>query len=144
MLNTTRFEKKNWQKPMSDASKIANQNVSKRNNSNKEMYDKKIYGRSLAVSDRVLMKNISKRGGTGKLRTFWDYKICKVVSAAKLKLYTAIYYFCVTRYLKKSLSLTKLFTNDHNHHQYPLIPSKNQTYNTINNNVEPEPKEKNN
>ena len=70
MLNTTRFEKRNWQKPMSDASKIANQNVSKRNNSNKEMYDKKIYGRSLAVSDRVLMKNISKRGGTGKLRTF--------------------------------------------------------------------------
>ena len=61
---------------MSDASNIANQNVSKRNNSNKEMYDKKIYGRSLAVSDRVLMKNISKRGGTGKLRTFWDYKIC--------------------------------------------------------------------
>ena len=34
------------------------------------MYDKEVYGRNLVVGDRVLMKNVSEKGGTGKLQSF--------------------------------------------------------------------------
>ena len=55
---------------MSNERKIVNQNINKRNNNNKEMYDKKAYGKNLVVGDRVLLKNFFERVGTGKLRSF--------------------------------------------------------------------------
>ena len=74
---------KNWQKAMKDAYEIVNQNVQKSNNRNKNSYDKKIFGSDLHVGDKVLVKNVSERGGTGKLRSFWENKIYKVVSVHK-------------------------------------------------------------
>ena len=62
----------NWQKAMQEVySKIQNNNKSLQNKS-KSYYDRKIFGSTLNVGDRVLLKNLSERGGTGKLRSFFE------------------------------------------------------------------------
>ena len=116
--------------------KIVNRNINKRNKNNKELYDKNVYGQDLVVGDRVLMKNVSEMGGTGKLRNFGDNKIYKAISVCKdlpiyeiqpekmlvkLKLYITIYCFCVTNYLRKCLPGKTFFIRDHNHQQYLLM-----------------------
>ena len=116
--------------------KIVNRNINKRNKNNKELYDKNVYGQDLVVGDRVLMKNVSEMGGTGKLRNFGDNKITKQYLYAKiyrytkfnlkkmlvkLKLYITIYCFCVTNYLRKCLPGKTFFIRDHNHQQYLLM-----------------------
>ena len=63
--------------------KIVNRNINKRNKNNKELYNKNVYGQDLVVGDRVLMKNVSEMGGTGKLRNFGDNKIYKAISVCK-------------------------------------------------------------
>lgn len=118
---------------MSNAHKIVNQNISKRNNNNKEMYDEKVYVRNLIVGDRVLMKDISKRRGTGNLQSFSDNEIYKVIpvhkdlaicqaepemGGSKIKTKHWNLLFLCGQLLSKSLPVRKFFTSDHNHHQH--------------------------
>ena len=73
----------NWQQAMKDAFNIVSDNIQKSNNRNKTSYEKKVLGSELKVGDRVLVKNVSETGGTGKLKSFWEHKIYKVVSVHK-------------------------------------------------------------
>ena len=113
--------------------------LTKRNNSNKEIYDKKVYGRNLVVGKRVLMKNVfsgverqrtmkfTKQYQYERIYRYTKFKLKKVL--VKSKLYTAIYCFCVTNYLQKSLPVGKFFLSNHNHHQRPFVQIPNQTVN---------------
>ena len=73
----------NWQQVMKDAYNIVSDNIQKSNNRNKTSYEKKVLGSELKVGDPVLVKNVSERGETGKLKSFWEHKIYKVVSVHK-------------------------------------------------------------
>ena len=61
-----------WMKAMSDAFTIAKQHADKSGERNKRYYDKKVRGKPIVVGDRVLLRNLGEKGGTGKLRNFWQ------------------------------------------------------------------------
>ena len=54
--------------------------VEKSQTMNKRSYNKKVFGLILEPNDRVLVRNVSERGGTGKLRSYWEKDIYAVVS----------------------------------------------------------------
>ena len=60
-----------WQKAMSDAHKTVNQNINKRNNSNKEITIKKVYGQNLVVGDRAPNKKRFWEGKDREVTKFW-------------------------------------------------------------------------
>ena len=47
---------------------------------NKRNYNKKVFGQIFEPNDRVLLRNVSETGGTGKLRSYWEKEIYVVVS----------------------------------------------------------------
>lgn len=64
-----------WKKSLEEACEIAKRNSRRRAASGKQRYDKRIFGNGIQVGDRVLVKNVSERGGTGKLRSYWEKDI---------------------------------------------------------------------
>ena len=63
-----------WQSSMKEAFDVVRQRAEKSAESGKRMYDKKVHGADINVGDRVLVRNREK-GGTGKLRSYWENKI---------------------------------------------------------------------
>ena len=61
-----------WKDAMQEAYLIAGHRSNKSAQSGKTNYDKKLFGACLDVGDRVLVRNLSERGGTGKLRSYWE------------------------------------------------------------------------
>ena len=57
---------------MQQAIDIANKNAGKAQCLNKTTYDRKLYGNDTDVGDRVLLRNNSERGGTGKFTSHWE------------------------------------------------------------------------
>ena len=158
---------KNWQKAMSDANKVVIQNINKRNNNNKEIYDKKFYGRNLVIGDKVFMKSFSEREGTWKLRSVWNNEIYKVVSVHKdLPMYQVqpekggskiktvhrnLLFLCNQLPSEKSFSKkvlhkqpqpppTSVNFGSESDSELVFIHKRNVKDSTIDNNVEPEPK----
>ena len=70
---------KEWEKSMMEAVEIARDNIKKSAEYNKKYFDKKAKAVDLEVGDRVLMRNVRERGGTGKLRSYWEEAVFKVV-----------------------------------------------------------------
>ena len=71
-----------WKGAMKEAYEIASKNANKNSELGKKSYNKKIFGSPLTVGDRVLVRNLSERGGTGKLRNYWEDTV-HVVTKAK-------------------------------------------------------------
>ena len=71
-----------WKESMQQAIDIANKNAGKARRLNKRTYDRKLYGNDIDVGDRVLLRNNSERGGTGKLRSHWEHIIYIVTKKA--------------------------------------------------------------
>ncbi len=63
-----------WQNSMNQAFDIARGRCIASGERNKKHYDKRARGVDIEVGDRVLYKNREK-GGTGKLRNFWDNRV---------------------------------------------------------------------
>ena len=70
---------KDWEKSMVEAVEIARKNIAKSAGYNKRNYDKKARAAELEIGDRVLMRNVRERGGTGKLRSYWEDSLFKVI-----------------------------------------------------------------
>ena len=68
----------NWKESMNQAFQIAREHSEKAGQANKQRYDKKSRGVELELGDRVLTRNREK-GGTGKLKAFWEHKVYTVV-----------------------------------------------------------------
>lgn len=65
---------------MKEAHDIASKIIQKTTARGKKSYDKKRQSAVLSPGDRVLVRNMSERGGPGKLRSYWEDKIHIVVS----------------------------------------------------------------
>jgi transposase InsO family protein len=68
-----------WEKAMQEAVEIAKKNIGKSAEYSKRYYDKKVRAVEIVVGDQVLMKNVRERGGTGKLRSYWEETLFTVI-----------------------------------------------------------------
>ena len=68
-----------WQSAMKEAYRIAAEKLGARGDKVKAYYDQKGRSSTLQLGDRVLVKNLSERGGPGKLRSFWEDTIHVVI-----------------------------------------------------------------
>ena len=66
---------KTWQADMRRAYDLASRNTQKSSARSKVYYDKKASAAVLLPGDRVLVGNLSERGGPGKLRSHWEEQI---------------------------------------------------------------------
>ena len=70
---------KDWKSSMKDAFQVVSQQVEKAGAANKRRYDKTMNAVPISIGDRVLVRNLVERGGTGKLRSWWEQKFYEVV-----------------------------------------------------------------
>ena len=70
---------KEWQLTLKEAYDIVRKNAARAAEHNKKQYDKKVKTSVLNAGDRVLVRNLSERGGPSKLRAYWEDIIHKVV-----------------------------------------------------------------
>ena len=68
-----------WHNAMKEAVKLAQENAAKVAGYGKKHFDKKAKAVEISKGDRVLMQNVRERGGTGKLRSFWEETIFTVM-----------------------------------------------------------------
>lgn len=68
-----------WKQGMKEAYTIANENAQKAAERSKKHYDTKVRSSVLQPGERVLIKNLTPRGGPGKLRNFWEDTVHTVV-----------------------------------------------------------------
>lgn len=71
-FTTPRGYAERWADQMTEAFRIATQNSKQRSLRNKEYYDQKASCIILRPGDRVLLRNMSQRGGPGKLHSYWE------------------------------------------------------------------------
>ena len=88
LLNVSREEKKSaslpeyvkkWKGALQEALNIASRNAQAKAESGKLQYDKKVHSTALEPGDRVLVRNLSERGGPGKIRSHWEQDVYIVV-----------------------------------------------------------------
>ncbi|KAL3969298.1 transcription factor SOX7/8/10/18 (SOX group E/F) [Sarotherodon galilaeus] len=67
-----------WKKRMQEAYTVASQTATREAARGKAYYDKKVKGRDLQPGDRVLLRNLTPRGGPAKIQSFWENQVYKV------------------------------------------------------------------
>ena len=70
---------KKWRNAMSEAYKLASEIAQRNTQRSKRQYDKKVRNIVLEPGDRVLVGNMSARGGPEKLRSYWENDLYVVV-----------------------------------------------------------------
>jgi hypothetical protein len=66
---------KDWHTSMKEAMELARANMDKAADYNKRYHDKKAKIVQVNVGDKVLVRNYREKGGTGKLKSFWEEAI---------------------------------------------------------------------
>ena len=66
---------KKWKRDMKEAYALASRQIVKSSIRSKACYDKKASSAVLYPGERVLVRNLSERGGPGKLRAYWEQQI---------------------------------------------------------------------
>jgi hypothetical protein len=66
---------KEWHEAMQEAMRVALVNMDKSAEYNKEYRDRKAKIVEVKVGDHVLVRNYHEKGGTGKLKSFWEESI---------------------------------------------------------------------
>lgn len=69
-----------WKTAMQEAYNLASKSAQQAAKKGKRQSDKRVRPTVLSAGDRVLVRNLSPRGGPGKLRAFWEDEIHVVVS----------------------------------------------------------------
>ena len=77
-MSHTEYTEK-WKVAMQGAYELARQNISKSADFGKKQYDRKVRFSSLQPGDRVLVRNLSERGGPGKRRSHWEQEVHLIV-----------------------------------------------------------------
>ena len=78
-----------WRSSMEEAFEIANMNIKKSSTYNKHHHDKKVKEIEIRPGDKVLIRNMKEKGGTGKLKSYWEHEVYKVIKRdEKLPVYT--------------------------------------------------------
>ena len=70
---------KDWETAMKQAVEIARKHINAAKTWNERLYNKKVKGTEIVLGDNVLQRNHKERGGTGKLRSYWEDEIYQVV-----------------------------------------------------------------
>ena len=70
---------KKWRNAKSEAYKVASETAQRNAQHGKKQYDKKVRRIVLEPGNRVLVRNMSERGGPGKLRSYWENEVNVVV-----------------------------------------------------------------
>ena len=66
-----------WRNSM-EAFEIANMNIKKSSTYSKHHYDKTVIGIEACPGD-VLIRNMKEKGGTGKLKSYWEHDVYEVI-----------------------------------------------------------------
>ncbi|KAI2652210.1 Retrovirus-related Pol polyprotein [Labeo rohita] len=69
----------NWRERMRQAYEIASRTAEKETSRSKQGYDRRIHEVALQPGGRVLVRNLSERGGPGKLRSYWENRVHVIV-----------------------------------------------------------------
>ena len=73
-----------WKARMKEAFKIAEENIKKRRSADKRQREVPATLEPLEVGGRVLVRNLTERGGPGKLCSFWEQKIYRIKEKTKM------------------------------------------------------------
>ncbi len=64
-----------WRKRMDQAYKLTSESASMASGRAKDRYDRKTHGAEIQPGCRVLVRNMSERGGPGKIRSYWEEQV---------------------------------------------------------------------
>ena len=127
-----------WKESLQQACKVASKSAAY----GKKTYDKKIYGAELSIGDHVLLRNLSERGGTGKLRSYWEQEVYTIKEKRpNVPVYLIESSNGKTKTVHRNLILKCDFLPSNTNHPDQLVPSPPESGGELDTIADPSPPE---